>query len=168
MTKTLSPSPSVNAFAEARCLENQARNLMDSLRTLSPAERVAVRAEARNLYAQAGKVRDNVEEAWARDYLAGVEADGDVPTEFDTRLVSDPEPWTNVAVTVTYVSPVLSDDTFYVVADGADGRGRCIVRCDGQDLAEAQGWLDKDKVRLCGRRTELLGSVGVDIRRVVA
>ena len=112
--------------------------------------------------------------SWAdrMKYLAGVNADGDVPTLFNTRLTSDIDPatgrpWTHthIHVSVHYVSPISPEDTVYLVVDGADGRGRAIVIADGQDLAECEGWMYRQTVRLAGRRTELFGTVGLDIRR---
>ena len=112
--------------------------------------------------------------SWAdrMKYLASVNADGDVPTLFNTRLASDINPDTNlpwahtyIEVSVHYVSPISPEDTVYLVVDGADGRGRALVIADGQDLAECEGWMYRQTVRLAGRRTELLGTVGLDIRR---
>lgn len=102
------------------------------------------------------------------EFLASINADGDVPSIYETRLATDPEPWSMIEVIVNYVSPIFANDTIVVAADGADGRGRCLVIADGQDLAEAQGWMGRGKVTLAGRRAELFGSVGLDIRRVVA
>lgn len=108
-------------------------------------------------------------------YLAAVDADGDVPTLHDTRLASDIAPHTGVPweaafirVSVHYVSPISPDDTVYLIVDGADGRGRALVIADGQDHAEAEGWLYGQTVTLAGRRTELFGHVGLDIRRTPA
>ena len=105
-------------------------------------------------------------------YLASVDADGDVPTVHGTRLATDINPDTGrpweaafVEVTVHYVSPVSPDDTVFLIVDGADGRGRALVIADGQDHAECEGWLYGHKVTLAGRRTELFGAVGLDIRR---
>ena len=64
-----------------------------------------------------------------------------------------------------YVSPVSPEDTVYLIVDGADGRGRALVIADGQDLAECESWLYGRKVTLAGRRTDLFGTVGLDIRR---